>query len=257
MNNKPIGIFDSGIGGLNVVKELKKILPKENIVYFGDTARLPYGSKSPDVILGCAYESISFLRSKKVKAVVSACGTVSSLIQEAKKGFDFLFVDVLDSTCEKAINSTVNKKIGIMATVATIKSNSYKKKIKLLNDEVEVYQIGCPLLVPIIESGISNFPKYIINNIIYKYLKYLLDFNIDTLVLGCTHYPAIINNILEITKSEIKIINSSKETVVEVFEILKKNDLLSQSTNFGKYDFFASKNQKNFCLKAKKFIFES
>lgn len=252
IKNSPIGIFDSGLGGLTTVKMLKKLMPHEDIIYFGDTARAPYGPKSKEKIIEYASQSIKFLKSFKVKTIVAACGTVSSYIDESSELKDLY--GVINPTCKAAINSSRNMKIGVMGTSATIKSSSYLKKIHSINPSVKVFQVACPLLVPIIESGKINDSKTQLLEILKNYTQELLYNNIDTLILGCTHYPIIENIISEVMGKNITIINSGAETAKKLKNILSAQNLESNKKDLGKCSFYVSGDADKFSETAKIFL---
>ena len=252
IKNSPIGIFDSGLGGLTAVKVLKKLMPHEDIIYFGDTARAPYGPKSKEKIIEYASQSINFLKSFKVKAIVAACGTVSSYIDEFPELKDLY--GVINPTCEAAVNSSHNMKIGVMGTLATIKSNSYLKKIHSLNSSAKVFQVACPMLVPIIESGKINDSKAQLFEILKDYTKNLICNDIDTLILGCTHYPIIENIISEVVGKNIAIVNSGAETAKNLKNILNVQNLKSDKKDLGKCDFYVSGDAEKFSETAKLFL---
>ena len=225
IKNSPIGIFDSGLGGLTAVKVLKKLMPHEDIIYFGDTARAPYGPKSKEKIIEYASQSIKFLKSFKVKAIVAACGTVSSYIDESSKLKDLY--GVINPTCEVAVNSSHNMKIGVMGTSATVKSNSYLKKH---------------------DSGAQLF------EILKNYTENLIYNDIDTLILGCTHYPIIENIISEVIGKSITIINSGAETAKNLKNILNAQNLKSDKKDLGKCTFYVSGDANKFSETAKFFL---
>ena len=252
IKNSPIGIFDSGLGGLTAVKVLKKLMPHEDIIYFGDTARAPYGPKSKEKIIDYASQSIKFLKSFKVKAIVAACGTVSSYIDESSELKDLY--GVINPTCEAAVNSSHNMKIGVMGTSATVKSNSYLKKIHSLSPAAKVFQVACPLLVPIIESGKINASKTQLLEILKNYTENLIYNDIDTLILGCTHYPIIENIISEVIGKNITIINSGAETAKNLKNILSAQNLKSNKKDLGKCSFYVSGDANKFSETAKLFL---
>ncbi len=195
LNRKsPVAIFDSGIGGLTVAKRLNKLLPGEKIIYFGDTARVPYGTKSHQIIRQYATQVAGFLVSFNPKIIVIACHSVSSLGKSflEKKFHNFVFFDVIRPSVEEAINVTRNRRIGVIGTPATISSNSYPEMLRKIDSSVRVYQKACPLLVPLVEEGWFNMD--VTGAIVNHYIQELLDRKIDTLVLGCTHYPLLKKN---------------------------------------------------------------
>lgn len=224
MNKNPIGIFDSGVGGLSVVKEIIKVLPEENIIYFGDTARVPYGTKSERIIKKFAEEDVKFLLKYKPKLIIIACHTVSSYatFYLKKKIKEVEFVDVIEPTVEKAIKLTKNKKIGVIGTTATISSMRYQKLFSKY-EGITVYTRDCPLFVPIVEEGwFENEVSYKIAEI---YLNELKEKNIDTLVLGCTHYPYLKKTIQNVMGRNVKIVDASYEVSIKIKNILKEKNL--------------------------------
>jgi len=237
MKENPVGIFDSGIGGLSVVKEIIKILPKEDIVYFGDTARVPYGIKSEEIIKKFAVDDVNFLLKYNPKLIIIACHTVSSYASEflKKKFKDINFIDVIEPTVEKAIKITKNKKIGVIGTPATISSGKYQSLLS--KNGISFYTKDCPLFVPVVEEGWFN------NKISYEiakiYLSGLIKKNIDTLILGCTHYPYLKKTIQKVTGKNVKIIDASYEVAVKVKEFLEKNDLKKEKGNGKIFLFFS------------------
>ncbi len=253
MKDKSIGIFDSGVGGLTVVKHLSEILPKEDIIYFGDTARVPYGSRSDKIIFKYALQDINFLKSKDVKVIIAACGTVSSIFLKnnlCSAYFKDLFCSgvfysgIIEKACEKAVQTTRNKNIGIIGTTATIKSKSYETYIKQKNSDIKTVAISCPLFVPIIEQEIYLSNLTITKNIIDMYLRPLKNSGIDTLILGCTHYPIIYNLISDYFENKINLIDPGFETAIFIKSYLYNNNLLNISG--GKKEFFISDKSNDF-----------
>ena len=218
-----IGVFDSGIGGLTVLKEIRKVLPSEKIYYLGDTARVPYGEKTKELIIRYSKEIVEFLLEKNVSAIVVACNTATALaLNELKEIFKIPIIGVIEAGARTAINTTKNGKIGVIGTKATIKSGKYEEEIKLFNTKAEVLQKACPLFVPAVEEGILS--GKLVNQIIKTYLD---DFEgeIDTLILGCTHYPLLKDAISQIYPA-IKIVDPAKETALDLKKILQKNEFL-------------------------------
>ncbi|MDO4504218.1 MAG: glutamate racemase [Clostridia bacterium] len=252
----PIGIFDSGVGGLSVLKALKNILKSENYIYFGDTKRVPYGVKSKETILEYAKQDINFLVSKKCKIVVAACGTVSSYLNILPKNSSVDVIGVIAPTCKVAVNSTKNKKIGVMCTEAAAKSGAYKSEINKIDSSCQVFTIGCPKLVPIIETGniYENNEKLIFA--VKKYVDMLLSQNVDTIILGCTHYPLIKDIIKKVSGKDISIIDSGEETAKFVKEYIQKTNLNTKNSKLGKCDFFVSGCENQFSSNAKLFLKE-
>jgi glutamate racemase len=236
---KPIGIFDSGIGGLTVVKQLMELLPNEQLIYFGDTARIPYGTKSKKLIEQYAIEDTRFLLQYNIKILVVACNTASSLAMDVL--LDYLEIPVIGVVipgAEAAVELTRNKKIGVIGTIATINSNSYTIQIHKHLKEAKVYAQPCPLLVPLVEEGWLNDEITIMT--LKKYLPEMISEKVDTLILGCTHYPLLENTIQQIMGNHIKLIDSGKETAKAVKRVLIETNLLNQSDKIGPDKFFVS-----------------
>ena len=218
-----IGVFDSGIGGLTVLKEIRKVLPDEKIYYLGDTARVPYGEKTKELIIRYSKEIVEFLLEKNVSAIVVACNTATALaLKELKETFKIPIIGVIEAGARTAIEATKNAKIGVIGTKATIQSGKYEEEIKLFNKKVKVLQKACPLFVPAVEEGILS--GKLVNQIIKTYLD---DFKgkVDTLILGCTHYPLLKDAISKIYP-DIKIVDPAKETALDLKEILEQNEFL-------------------------------
>lgn len=255
MKNKAIGIFDSGLGGLTTVKELRKILPNENIIYFGDTLRVPYGSRSTETIKKYAIDDVNFLLNQNVKMIIAACGTVSSVANDLEKDLNVPFIKVVKPTAIAAFSETKNKKIGVIGTSATIKTSSYKNELKKLDSKIEVFEKDCPLFVPLVENGFIEDP--VTTLVAEKYLLPLKNQGIDTLILGCTHYPIIRSTIEKIMGNGVKIIDSGKETAKFAANELKKLNLLNISNQKGKCSFFVSDSIEMFSKTAKIFLGEN
>ncbi|MGD2028661.1 MAG: glutamate racemase [Desulfobacterales bacterium] len=203
-----IGIFDSGIGGLTVVRSLMKQLPDHDIIYFGDTARTPYGSKSPETVVGYALENTEFLLKQGAKIVVMACNTASSVASDhVAKNFDIPIFEVISPASSKAVKNSRNLIIGVIGTRATVKSGIYEKKIQAIRPAAKVYSVACPLLVPLVEEGWLKKPETVM--ILKKYLHPLKIRQIDTLILGCTHYPLLMDKIQRKIGKRVTVIDSS------------------------------------------------
>lgn len=235
----PIGIFDSGIGGLTVVKQLSRLLPNEQLIYFGDTARVPYGSKSPRLVQQYALEDARFLLQFDVKMIVVACNSASAaaltLLQER---LDIPVVGVVVPGARAAVQHTKNKRVGVIGTAATIGSGAYSREIQRLDPQINVLGQACPLLVPLVEEGWVD--DYVTVLTIKKYLNELLKNQIDTLILGCTHYPVLEQTIQEIIGYEIRLIDSGKETAREVKELLTAKKLLHLGSKQAEDRFYVS-----------------
>lgn len=223
-NDAPIGVFDSGIGGLTVAREIMRQIPNERIVYFGDTMRLPYGSKSKDNIILCSRQIISFLQSQGVKAVVIACNTASALaLEEMKSEFDMPIIGVVKPGAKMAAETTVNGRIGLVATESTIKSGVYEDYIKGYRPDVTVYGKACPLLVPLVEEGMIH--DTITYEMVHRYVADLMDENIDTLIMGCTHYPLLRSTFRQILGESVHLVNPAYETACELKRLLSQENI--------------------------------
>lgn len=240
LSSPPIGVFDSGIGGLTVAKALNDVLPYENIIYFGDIARLPYGTKSVSTIKRFASETVHFLVKQNVKAIVIACNTISAVARDEVMTIagNIPVVDVISSGATAAVSATNNNRIGITATPATIKSNAYSHAIMQINNKIQVWSQACGLFVPFIEEGLVEHQG--LKLIAKDYLNNLLTNDIDTLVLGCTHYPIITKLIQEIIGNNIKIIDPAIETSEHLKKVLSDLKLLNKSSTQNKSRFFVT-----------------
>lgn len=249
MNKKAIGIFDSGLGGLTIVKEIKKILPQEKIIYFGDTARVPYGGKSKEVILRYSREIADFLRKKDVKMIVIACNTASAFaLKELSSELDIPVIGVIKAGARAAAEKSDS--IGVIGTKGTIGSLAYYHEIKNNNKSANIYQKACPLFVPLIEEGMADDP--ICSDMASRYLKEIEDM-IDTLVLGCTHYPLISATLKKVTKDRIKLINPAEETAKEIKDILIKKEMASEKRE-EEDEYFSSDSPEKFRELAELFL---
>lgn len=253
MNNKAIGVFDSGVGGLSCVKELLHCLPGEDIKYLGDTLRMPYGVKSIEELHRCANDNVSFLQRRGVKLIAAACGTVSSNVPvEHLETLAVPFVDVIRPTVAAALKATKNKRIGIIATPATIKANSMGKRLMEADSDIKVIGVPCPDFVPLIEAG--HLDDELIRKSAEGYLAEIKAFGVDTLILGCTHYPLISGVITDIVGSQVALIDSGKETAVDIKLTLEKLELKNSREYGGKADFYVTNNTEAFDSVAKIFL---
>jgi glutamate racemase len=254
-SQKPIGVFDSGLGGLTVVRELRRRLPQESIIYFGDIARLPYGIKSREQILTFSIQNTLFLLKKKIKALVIACNSSSSAAyQFLKNHFNLPIVDVIFPAAEAAARATRKGRVGVIATQATIASGSYEKALKRLRPGIQVFSYSCPLFVPLVEEGWLEDP--ITDDIIRRYLKPFQKHKIDTLILGCTHYPLLKSRIEKIVGKKIRIVDSTYPTVTKLASLLDKNKLRHSSVTRGKLKIFVSDLPRNFLPIGERFLGE-
>jgi len=252
-NQKPIGVFDSGIGGLTVVRALLERLPNENIVYFGDTARVPYGSKSPQVVREYTLDDTDFLLSKDVKMIVVACNTVSAVaLDVVQKRAHLPVTGVIIPGAEAALNTTTSKRIGVIGTVGTINSNAYKNELKRLNNHSQVFSKACPLFVPLVEEGWLESKATEL--IAHDYLFTLTTERIDTLILGCTHYPLLKKTIAKVTKGTVALIDSGEATASTVEKMLEERNLRNPSREKPNVQFFVSDAPEKFTEIGEQFL---
>lgn len=225
--NAPIGVFDSGVGGLTVAREIMRLLPNERIVYFGDTARVPYGSKSKETITRFSRQIVRFLQMQEVKAIVVACNTASAYaLDELEREVDLPIIGVVKPGAKAAIDATHNGKIGVIATEATVGSGIYKRYIEKNDTSVSVVEKACPLFVPLVEEGLWEDP--VTDEIARRYLLELIDIDIDTLILGCTHYPLIRSTVGKVMGDKVALVNPAYETALELKGLLEEEGLESE-----------------------------
>lgn len=241
----PIGVFDSGVGGLTVVKEIMRQLPGESLVYFGDTARVPYGTKSKATVCKYSKQIVKFLLTKQVKAIVIACNTASALAREELEAMvDVPIVDVVQPGAKMAAESTQNNKIGVLGTQSTIKSGIYERYLHQIDPELTVVSKACPLFVPLVEEGLLE--DRITEDVVGRYLHDMKEYEIDTLVLGCTHYPLLRGVIGREVGDEVKLVNPAYETAKSLKEMLKEKHLLATSGEESKHLFYVSDGADQF-----------
>lgn len=251
--NNPIGVFDSGLGGLTVVKEMMRVLPSEDIVYFGDTARVPYGSKSREAIIAFSRENTGILLKHKVKMVVVACNSSSShALEPLKKEFPVPIVGVIHAGAKKAADATRNKKVGVIATTATIASGAYERAIRKCDRSVKVFSRPCPLFVPLAEEGWTN--KSVARDIAKEYLMPLKRAGIDTLILGCTHYPLLKKTLQSAMGPGVRLIDSAREVALEVGELLTSMRGTKEIKRAPRHRFMISDRPQEFQKLAKNFL---
>lgn len=252
---RPIGVFDSGLGGLTIVHEIRRRLPNESIVYFGDLARLPYGTKSKEQILSFSIQNTLFLLKHKVKAIVIACNSSSSAAYPfLKRHFNLPVIDVIVPAAEAAVAATRNQRIGVIATAATIDSQVYEKEVKRLNPRAKIVTGSCPLFVPLVEEGWLN--GKITEEIIHVYLDPLRKQKIDTLILGCTHYPLLKKALENVVKGSVRLVDSVAPTVEKLASILTKKGLRYPSSRKGGLKIYVSDRPRNFVSVGEKFLGE-
>jgi glutamate racemase len=243
--NRSIGVFDSGIGGLTVLKEIIKEMPDEGTIYLGDTARVPYGIRSPETVTRYSLENTRFLFSKDIKLLVVACNTASSIsLDSIKKSIHAPVVGVIEPGAKAAVRVTRNKRIGVIGTEATIRSGSYTRSIKAFDRDIEVCHLSCPLFVPIVEEGWIE--GEIATIIVEKYLKGIKDKGIDTLVLGCTHYPLLKGVISRVMGEDVALIDSAVEVAKEIKEILNTADSKSKNRENPVREFYVTDSPERF-----------
>lgn len=243
MDKRAIGIFDSGLGGLTAVKEIMELLPNENIIYFGDTGRVPYGTRSRETIIKYSRQDVKFLESFGVKMIVVACGTVSSVaLPTLKNECGIPIVGVVDAAVEAAIAASKNKKIGIIGTPGTIASGAYSNGIHKKMPEAETFSRACPLFVPLVENG--HFDTEVARLVTEEYLSEIKQMNVDTLILGCTHYPLLEKVIHQFMGESVTLINSG----AEIAKRLETDypEILNKGNEKGEYHYYVSDDTENF-----------
>ena len=252
-DNRPIGVFDSGVGGLTVVKQLMKKLPAENIIYFGDTARIPYGTKSEEIVRRFALEDSFFLLEKNVKMVVVACNTASSVaVNMLQTILDVPVIGVIEPGAEAAVRNSRNRKIGVIGTAATIRSSSYRKKVLQSSNKAQVISQACPLFVSLVEEGWIEDEATIL--IARRYLQTMIENHVDTLILGCTHYPLLKNTIQKVLGDNVRLIDSGVETAITVAKILEEKRMLANPDQIAKNKFYLSDMPYKFQEIAERFL---
>lgn len=244
-DKRAIGIFDSGLGGLTVVKEIIRLLPCESIVYFGDTGRVPYGTRSLETIKKYARQDERFLLNNNVKMIVAACGTVSSVAADTAKELPVPFVEVVSHSVNAAVKATVNKKIGILATSATIRSGAHKRRILELLPDAMVVENSGTLLVPLVEEGWCEADDIVVLKTVERYLKPFMDAGVDTLILGCTHFPMLSSAIAKVMGNGVTLINMGTATAEAVKDMLCASDSLCNGDT-ATHSFFVSDKAESF-----------
>lgn len=248
LKEAPIGVFDSGVGGLTVAREIMRQMPNERIVYFGDTARVPYGNKSKETVTRFSKQIARFLQTHQVKTIVVACNTASAYaIEELEEELDIPVIGVVKPGARMAVDITKNGRIGVIATEGTIGSGLYAKYIKSLRKDAVIYGKACPLFVPLVEEGLWQDPVTV--EIARRYLTELIDLDIDTLILGCTHYPLIRSVIGQVMGSEVTLVNPAYETAIALKELLAQKGLLNEEApplGSNPYQFYVSDGAEKF-----------
>ena len=259
MDNRPIGVFDSGMGGLTAVRELAALLPHEQLIYFGDTGRVPYGGRSRNTIIRYAQQDVAFLRSFDLKAIVVACGTVSTtalpILQAEAEGFPIF--GVVDPTAQQAVDATRNGKIGLIATRASIRTGAYQAAIHQLRPEVQVTALACPLFVPLVENGRTQPGDVVIETVAAEYLAPLKAEGVDTLVLGCTHYPLLLPKIRQFVPSNIKVVSQGEYVAASLKDYLYRHpEMAAKCTEGGECTFYTTEAEEKFTESASTFLNE-
>ncbi len=235
----PIGLFDSGVGGLSVARRVMEILPNENIIYFGDTARVPYGSKSPETVIGYSLQAASFLQSLGVKLIIIACNTASAVaLDQVQTSSAVPVLGVIQPGASAAIRTSSTGVIGVIGTEGAIRSGSYQNAITATKSDSRVYSQACPLFVALAEEGLIHHPATLL--MAREYLSPLLAQSIDTLILGCTHYPLLEPSIAEITGPSVNLIDPGIATALEAQHILEKHSLLNSSPSLPRHEYYLS-----------------
>lgn len=256
MNTKPIGIFDSGLGGLTAVKELISLLPGEDIVYFGDTGRVPYGSRSEDTIIKYADQDIRFLLRFDIKFIIAACGTVSSVALPHLAGrYPVPIIGVVEAAAEAAVKASRSGVIAVLGTAGTIRSGAYERAIKKRQPKAEVHSVPCPLFVPLVENGHthSQAAEYIAR----EYLDQIIPDHPDTIILGCTHYPLLKEVIGKIMGPDVTLIDAGKAAADYVHCVLSQEGLCNSNRTNGRCEFFVSDAFSGFSELAETFLGQS
>ncbi len=253
---KAIGIFDSGIGGLTVFQAIREKLPHEHLIYLGDTARLPYGNKSRETITRYSVENTQFLMRAGVKAVVVACNTASALgLAELQKQFSIPILGVIEPGAQAAVAATQSGEVGIVGTEATISSSSYTKAIQDLNSQIRVWGVACPLFVPLAEEGWIE--DSITLAVAEKYLASFYKTPIDTLILGCTHYPILKKVISQVLGEKVKLVDSAEQTALALKKLLQEKELTHPEPSFSEATFFVTDSPARFKQVGRNFLKQS
>ena len=255
MDNRPIGVFDSGVGGLTAVRQLQALLPGEDIVYFGDTGRVPYGTRSPETIFQYAKQDITFLLSKNVKYIIAACGTVSSILPESyTDSLPVPYTGVLSAAVAAAVKASASGRIGVIGTPATIRSNSYRQRIEALRPSAPVTTNPCPLFVPLVENGYVQAGNVVTTTVAEEYLAPLRKAEVDTLILGCTHYPLIAGIIDDVMGGSAALSDPGRETALVAREKLSCAGLLAEEGRTGRTEYYVSDLPESFETTMERFL---
>ncbi len=254
MDNRPIGVFDSGLGGLTVMRQLIRRLPGEDIIYFGDTGRVPYGNRSRETIEKYARQDCRFLLSKDVKLIIAACGTVSSVAPHVLKELPVAAAGVVELTADAAVQVTRNRRIGVLGTAATIHSGSFQRRIREQLPQAEVFPQACPLFVPLAENGWIGRDDEVTILTARRYLAPLKDAGVDTLILGCTHYPLLAPIIGDIMGDGVTLVDSGQAAADDCERRLRESDALNLTKKAGEHSFYVSDRPEDFSRVAELFL---
>jgi glutamate racemase len=255
MDNRPIGVFDSGLGGLTTVRRLIQVLPHEDVIYLGDTGRVPYGSRSKDTIIRYAMQDAAFLKQFDIKTLVVACGTVSTTaLQQLRDSSQIPVYGVVDATVSAAAAATKNGKIGAIGTMATIRSNVYKSRLEQLLPDVQYRGKACPLFVPLVENGRTKPGDVVIETVAAEYLEEFKQWGADTLILGCTHYPLLSDVIGNFMGSGVTLIDAGAATAEFVAAKLRQGDMLADSKSPAEYKYYVTDSTEGFVNLASMFL---
>ena len=254
MDNRAIGVFDSGLGGLTAVRQLQSILPAENIIYFGDTSRVPYGGRSRETLLKFARQDVRFMRSFDIKAILIACGTVSTnALPTLRAENDLPILGVVEPACRRAVEGTKRGRVGMIATAASVRSGAYAETIRRLDGGVEVLSKACPLFVPLVENGRYRPGDTVVETVAREYLEPLKDAGIDVLILGCTHYPLLTEVIARVMGPEVTLIDTGAESAHALRAELEAHGALAEERT-GTAAYYVSAQPEGFGALAGQFL---
>lgn len=258
-NNKPIGVFDSGVGGLTAVRELHRLMPNENIIYFGDTGRNPYGTRSKNTIIKYAKQAISFLMKYEVKALIAACGTISTVFDDKAvrdMGVDLPYAGIVLPATRTACAMSAGGRVGVIATSAAVRTGAYGRAVRSISPSTKVFGNACPLLVPLVENGLTATDNQITRLAVEMYLKPLIREEIDTLIMGCTHFPLLYDIINDVLNYNVTLIDPCVSTVREMQTELCKRQLLRESEDAGVTEYYVTDSPEQFEAIGKVFLQE-
>lgn len=247
MDNRPIGVFDSGLGGLTVLKEIMELIPTESVVYFGDSGRAPYGIKSKETVIKYTFQDMRFLLNQDIKMIVIACNTACACsLERLKDNFDIPIIDVIRPGAAAVVKETKGKKVGVIGTTATVNSGVYERAIKIIDNSIKIFSKACPLFVPLVEEGMEWWEKDITFRVAEEYLKDLKNEGVDSLVLGCTHYPLLANTISKVMGDGVKLVNSAQEIAKAVKQAIIEQDLQRDGNIKPVYRYYTSDSVNKF-----------